>query len=119
MYIKNDRPPMNLPISRVQHNGPGTDHVSRNESGAVLAVDPRYLYLVQFTLHPVDLLPDPVNSQTLSGGQSNVHYRLNVSQSCHNKDKGNQSKKYCQYNNTCTKTCKWVDIDILYTFTCS
>lgn len=96
MYIKNDRPPMNLPISRVQHNGPGTDHVSRNESGAVLAVDPRYLYLVQFTLHPVDLLPDPVNSQTLSGGQSNVHYRLNVSQSCHNKDKGNQSKKYWQ-----------------------
>lgn len=117
MYIKNDRPPMNLPISRVQHNGPGTDHVSRNESGAVLAVDPRYLYLVQFTLHPVDLLPDPVNSQTLSGGQSNVHYRLNVSQSCHNKDKGNQ-RNIGNYN-TCTKTCKWVDIDILCTCTCS
>lgn len=82
---------VNLPISRVQHNGPGTDHVSCDESGAVLAVDPCYLYLVQFTFHPVNLLPNPVYSQTLSGGQSNVHYWLDVSQSCRNKDKENRS----------------------------
>lgn len=49
-----------VPDSGIQDDGSGADHVPSNESGAVVSIDSSHFYLIQFTFHPVDFLPNPV-----------------------------------------------------------
>ncbi len=71
-----------LPMPGINNNSTGTCHVACNKGCTFGPIKGRDLNLVKVTLDPVDMLPNPVNSQALGGRQPNVDDGLNVSHSC-------------------------------------
>lgn len=66
----------NVPLSRVESDGPRMLHPSGYERSAHVSVKLGHLDLVQIAVDPVQLPSDPVHSQTLRSGQAVLHDHL-------------------------------------------
>lgn len=73
----------NVPLSRVESDGPWMLHASGDQRGAHISVKLGHLDLVQIAVDPVQFPRNPIHSQALRGGQTMLHDHLNT---CHTWD---------------------------------
>lgn len=66
----------NVPLPRVESDGPRVLHASGDQRGAHVSVELGHLDLVQIAVDPVEFPRDPVHGQALGGGQAVLHDHL-------------------------------------------